>query len=316
MAVTINAKGTSENTFVVGKQGPKIKNNAGDFEFRNTADTASAKIINFKSTGLDDNATETVITIDVDETVQMYRNQADANELLTLIQDNTTASGDVVAIGNDGTGDSIQIVNTGNAKGIYIDSSASSANAIEVLNQFVVSSISSPVNYLSVSAAITDNSPSISAVGSNANIDVEINPKGDGSVKLSTGTGDATLSSDAAATSSGLAGSALTITTGAGDGVGKGGDLNIQSGAGGASGDGGDINLLPGSKGASGTNNGAVNISGKVNLPQYTVANLPSDGAAGDAVYCTNGDTGSPCLAVHNGTNWKVVALGATVSAT
>jgi len=52
-----------------------------------------------------------------------------------------------------------------------------------------------------------------------------------------------------------------------------------------------------------------------VQLPSYTVAGLPT-GAVGDMVYCSNGDTGSPCLAVYNGSNWVRVVFGATVSAT
>ena len=55
-----------------------------------------------------------------------------------------------------------------------------------------------------------------------------------------------------------------------------------------------------------------------IKLPQYTVATLPTAQASNTGIvfYCTNGDAGSPCLAVSNGTNWKVVAFGATVSAT
>ena len=47
----------------------------------------------------------------------------------------------------------------------------------------------------------------------------------------------------------------------------------------------------------------------------FTLANLP---AASDwkyrVVHCSNGNAGNPCLAFSDGTNWKVVALGATVS--
>ncbi|HEX7891466.1 MAG TPA: hypothetical protein VF522_19095 [Ramlibacter sp.] len=55
-------------------------------------------------------------------------------------------------------------------------------------------------------------------------------------------------------------------------------------------------------------------------LIQKTVAQLASDypaaSWAGGVVYCTNGNAGSPCLAVSNGTAWLRVALGAAVSAT
>lgn len=38
--------------------------------------------------------------------------------------------------------------------------------------------------------------------------------------------------------------------------------------------------------------------------------------AAGDVVYCSDGDGGSPCLAVYTGTDWLRVALGTAISAT
>ena len=50
----------------------------------------------------------------------------------------------------------------------------------------------------------------------------------------------------------------------------------------------------------------------------YTVANLPSaKGRKGAMVYVSNGSTGSPCIAVSDGTNWKVLAAvtATTVSA-
>lgn len=50
-------------------------------------------------------------------------------------------------------------------------------------------------------------------------------------------------------------------------------------------------------------------------LPIFTVADLPA-GELGQLVYCSNGDAGSACLAVFDGTNWVRVAFGATVSAT
>jgi hypothetical protein len=53
-----------------------------------------------------------------------------------------------------------------------------------------------------------------------------------------------------------------------------------------------------------------------ITLPSYNVASLPTAGTAGRIVYCTDGDSGTECLAVDNGTDWKRVSLGATVSAT
>ena len=51
-------------------------------------------------------------------------------------------------------------------------------------------------------------------------------------------------------------------------------------------------------------------------LKSFAVAGLPSAGTAGKVVYCTNGDGGSLCLAVDNGSAWLRVNLGSAVSAT
>lgn len=50
-------------------------------------------------------------------------------------------------------------------------------------------------------------------------------------------------------------------------------------------------------------------------LKSFVVADLPSVGTAGKVVYCTNGDGGSPCLALDNGSAWVRVNLGSAVSA-
>lgn len=51
-------------------------------------------------------------------------------------------------------------------------------------------------------------------------------------------------------------------------------------------------------------------------LPVYTVtqANALTDKTEGMLVYVSNGNAGAKCLAVYDGANWKVVALGATIS--
>lgn len=47
----------------------------------------------------------------------------------------------------------------------------------------------------------------------------------------------------------------------------------------------------------------------------FAVAGLPAANAnVGRVVYCTNGSAGAPCAAISDGTNWKVIAIGATVS--
>ena len=50
-------------------------------------------------------------------------------------------------------------------------------------------------------------------------------------------------------------------------------------------------------------------------LKSFVVADLPSVGTADKVVYCTNGDGGSPCLALDNGSAWVRVNLGSAVSA-
>ena len=51
-----------------------------------------------------------------------------------------------------------------------------------------------------------------------------------------------------------------------------------------------------------------------ITFENYTVATAPSNGTTGRVIYVSDGNLGSPCLAVDNGTAWKVVALGATIS--
>lgn len=62
---------------------------------------------------------------------------------------------------------------------------------------------------------------------------------------------------------------------------------------------------------------GRVGIQDIVNLTAQTVAeiNAIASPIEGDVAYCSNGDAGSACLAVYDGSNWKVVSFGATISA-
>lgn len=52
-------------------------------------------------------------------------------------------------------------------------------------------------------------------------------------------------------------------------------------------------------------------------LPIYTVAqaNALSNKAAGQVIYVSNGNGGSPCLAVYNGSNWQQVRFDGAISA-
>ena len=52
------------------------------------------------------------------------------------------------------------------------------------------------------------------------------------------------------------------------------------------------------------------------NEDTYTVATLPAAASnVGRVLYCSNGSAGSPCAVISDGTNWKVVAIGATAAA-
>ena len=56
-------------------------------------------------------------------------------------------------------------------------------------------------------------------------------------------------------------------------------------------------------------------ISGTImTLPSYAVSGVPSASPAGQIIYVTDGDSGSATVACSNGSDWKVVALGATIS--
>jgi len=61
---------------------------------------------------------------------------------------------------------------------------------------------------------------------------------------------------------------------------------------------------------------GKVALEEILNLAPQTVTqlNARTDQAEGDIAYCSNGDAGSKCIAIYNGTDWKVVSLGSTIS--
>jgi hypothetical protein len=61
---------------------------------------------------------------------------------------------------------------------------------------------------------------------------------------------------------------------------------------------------------------GKVNIEEILQLKPQTLTelNARSDKEEGDLAYCSNGNSGAKTLAVYDGSNWKVVALGATIS--
>ncbi len=67
-------------------------------------------------------------------------------------------------------------------------------------------------------------------------------------------------------------------------------------------------------------NESSVNITGGtisgtiMTLRSYAVSGVPSASPAGQMIYVTDGNSGAATVAVSDGSNWKVVALGATVS--
>ena len=61
---------------------------------------------------------------------------------------------------------------------------------------------------------------------------------------------------------------------------------------------------------------GKVALEEILNLKPQTVAqlNARTDQTEGDVAYCSDGNAGAKCVAIYNGTDWKVVSLGATIS--
>ena len=56
-------------------------------------------------------------------------------------------------------------------------------------------------------------------------------------------------------------------------------------------------------------------ISGTImTLPSYAVRGVPSASPAGQVIYVTDGNSGAATVACSDGSDWKVVALGATIS--
>ena len=63
---------------------------------------------------------------------------------------------------------------------------------------------------------------------------------------------------------------------------------------------------------------GIISIQNVLRMRQITFVQLGSltgtaSPTAGDVVYLTDGDGGRPCIAVYNGTNWRIVRLGTQV---
>tara|TARA_R110000868_G_scaffold123968_6_gene327960 strand:- start:293 stop:721 length:429 start_codon:yes stop_codon:yes gene_type:complete len=62
-------------------------------------------------------------------------------------------------------------------------------------------------------------------------------------------------------------------------------------------------------------NTGRVTVQDIILLTPKSTSELEALTAfAGDVAYCSNGDGGNPCAAVYNGSNWKVISFGSTIS--
>lgn len=59
---------------------------------------------------------------------------------------------------------------------------------------------------------------------------------------------------------------------------------------------------------------GHMVVSNNIHLAVRNTASKGAAGTAGRVFYCSDGDTGDPCLAVDDGTNWLRVVLGAAIA--
>jgi hypothetical protein len=59
-----------------------------------------------------------------------------------------------------------------------------------------------------------------------------------------------------------------------------------------------------------GTISGDLSISQLFELGSYTADTLPDTGASGTVIFVSDGDDGSPCIAVDNCSDWKILSLG------
>ena len=51
-----------------------------------------------------------------------------------------------------------------------------------------------------------------------------------------------------------------------------------------------------------------------IRLKVYNVAGVPSPSSGGKLIWVTDGNSGAATVAVSDGSNWKVIAFGATIS--
>ena len=122
MAVYINVKGTMQQEFMLGKKGPKIKNNAGALQLRNNADSAYAEIQ--AATPTTSNSLATKDYVDANIAGDVTDTVTTTDDTQTTLQTITISTGEqrvIIAkiIGNESaTGDTIWKKITGCVKNI------------------------------------------------------------------------------------------------------------------------------------------------------------------------------------------------------
>jgi hypothetical protein len=59
---------------------------------------------------------------------------------------------------------------------------------------------------------------------------------------------------------------------------------------------------------------GSLSVSQSIQFGSYLASALPENGTSGRVIYVTDGDgNGGPCLAIDDGTDWKIIELGGNV---
>jgi hypothetical protein len=116
--------------------------------------------------------------------VLKFSNMSNAVDYLQIINGSSIAEPGIIAAG-ESADINIKLAPKGLGKIRVIASNAT---------HFIMATVANAVNYLQVKSAITANAPTIEALGTDANIDVNIKPKGTGKLKVNSS--DVALKSD------------------------------------------------------------------------------------------------------------------------
>jgi len=68
-------------------------------------------------------------------------------------------------------------------------------------------------------------------------------------------------------------------------------------------------------KTSGGSISGSLSIAQLLQIGTYTTSTLPTPSTIGRVVYVSDGEDGNPCVAVDNGTDWKILSLGNAIPA-